>query len=140
MLAVVSAAAFGAYFYAAAVAGSLSPWRRREGVLAYGGDVQGVVSDNATIPRDLQFPAARVDFANQIATLDRAIGTYADVLAVDSRKVGSIIHWDGGWGRDPRPQLSRLGTAHPTTRCRSSSRGRRRTGCARSGSRPSACP
>ena len=45
MLAVVSAVAFGAYFYAEAVAGSLARGVDEKAYVAYGGDVQGVVSD-----------------------------------------------------------------------------------------------
>jgi putative ABC transport system permease protein len=107
-LAVVSAAAFGAYFYASAVQASLVRGIAEKGYVAYGGDVQGVVSDSAAIAPSFPFPATRVDYANQVATLGTPDGAYADVLAVDAGSIGSVIHWYRAWGRDPRPSLGRL--------------------------------
>jgi hypothetical protein len=108
VLAVVSAAAFAAYYYAEAVAGSLTRSVDEKAYIAYGGDVQGVVSDTAEVPHRFPFPAARVDYANQVATLNSPSGDYADVLAVDAGSLGNVIHWYGAWGADPRRSLDTL--------------------------------
>jgi putative ABC transport system permease protein len=108
VLAVVSAAAFAAYYYAEAVAASLARGVAEKAYIAYGGDVQGIVSDTTDVPRRFPYPATRVDYANQVATLGTPSGDYADVLAVDARSLGGVIHWYGAWGPDPRPMLPRL--------------------------------
>ena len=108
VLAVVSAAAFAAYYYSVAVAASLSRGVDEKAYIAYGGDVQGVVSDTAAIPRAFAFPATRVDYAIQVATLASASGAYADVLAVDAGSIGSVIHWYSAWGPNPQAALARL--------------------------------
>jgi hypothetical protein len=111
VLAVVSAAAFAAYYYPEAVAGSLAHSIDEKAYIAYGGDVQGVVSDTTEVPRRFPFPATRVDYANQIATLNSPNGDYADVLAVDAGSFGDVIHWYGAWGADPRRSLDALADA-----------------------------
>ena len=111
VLAVISAAAFAAYYYAEAVAASLARGVDEKAYIAYGGDVQGVVSDTTSVPHGFAFPATRVDYANQIATLGSPSGDYADVLAVDAGTLGGVIHWYGAWGADPRGSLGKL--AHP---------------------------
>jgi putative ABC transport system permease protein len=109
VLAVVSAAAFGAYYYASAVATSLTRGVAEKAYVAYGGDVQGVVSDSSEVPRSFPYPATRVDYANQVATLGSASGAYADILDVDASSLASVIHWYSAWGRNPRSALARLG-------------------------------
>ena len=113
-LLVVSAVAFGAYFYAQALASSLTANVTEKGYAAYGGDVQGLVSDTTPLPKRFQYPLTKVDFVNQGTALGGPGGTSADVMAVDSKTLGAVIRWYPDWGRDPRPVLGSL--AEPSAR------------------------
>jgi hypothetical protein len=108
-LLVVTAVAFGSYFYSEAVASSLSTGVSEKAYVAYGGDAQGLISGSSTLPRSFPYPLTRLDYGNQAAVVGGPDGTYADVLAVDGETLGSVIRWYPGWGPDPRPILPTLG-------------------------------
>ena len=110
-LVVVSAVAFGSYFYAEAVASTLAAAVTEKGYAAYGGDAQGLVSGSAGLPPTLPYPATKLDYGNQAAVVGGPDGTYADVLAVDGSTLGSVLRWYPNWGSDPRPLLPRLSRA-----------------------------
>ena len=110
-LLVVSAVAFGAYFYAQALAASLTRNVTEKAYVAYGGDVQGLADGSTPLPRNFPYPATELDYANQSATLGDGTGT--DVMAVDPATLGSVIRWYGDWGADPRAGFSRLDPAGP---------------------------
>lgn len=112
-LLVVSAVAFGAYFYAQALAASLTRNVTEKGYVAYGGDVQGLAGDSTPLPRNLPYPVTELDYANQSATLGGADGTGTDVMAVDPATLGSVIRWYGDWGADPRSAFSKLTPTGP---------------------------
>jgi putative ABC transport system permease protein len=103
---VVSAVAFGAYFYAQALAGSLSRNVAEKAYIAYGGDAQAL-SPGGPLPKRFPYPLTEVEYGNQAATID-ASGTAADVLAVDPGTLGAVLRWYPDWGRDPRPLLGSL--------------------------------
>jgi FtsX-like permease family protein len=108
-LLVVSAVAFGAYFYAQTLAASLTRNVTEKAYVAYGGDVQGLADGSTPLPRGFPYPATELDYANQSATLGDGTGT--DVMAVDPATLGSVIRWYGDWGADPRASFSRLDSA-----------------------------
>jgi putative ABC transport system permease protein len=108
-LLVVTAVAFGSYFYSEAVASSLSRSVSEKAYVAYGGDAQGLISSSATLPRRFPHPLTRLDYGNQAAVVGGPDGTYADVLAVDGATLGSVLRWYPGWGADPRSLLPKLG-------------------------------
>jgi putative ABC transport system permease protein len=113
-LIVVAAVCFGAYFYAEALAASVNRSVDEKAAIAYGGDVQGIVSDTQTLPRRFRFPLTRVEYANQAATIDDAEGAPADVMTVDPATLPSVMYWYPDWGPDPRPRLDQLaGTKGP---------------------------
>jgi putative ABC transport system permease protein len=107
-LLVVSAVAFGAYFYAQALASSLTASVAEKGYAAYGGDVQGLVTDSTPIPKHYPYPVTKLDYENQSATIGGPGGTDADVMAIDSATLGAVIRWYGAWGADPRPLFGSL--------------------------------
>ncbi len=107
-LVVVAGVAAGAFFYAQALNQSLTRAVAEKAAIAYGGDVQGLVSSTTPTPRGFDFPLTTVDYANQTATLGSESGPQSDVLAVDGKTLGSVIHWYSDWGRDPRPLLRSL--------------------------------
>jgi putative ABC transport system permease protein len=107
-LLVVSAVAFGAYFYAEALATSLTHNVSEKAYVAYGGDVQGLAADSTPLPRSFPYPVTELDYANQSATLGGVDGASTDVMAVDPATLGSVIRWYGDWGADPRPSLGKL--------------------------------
>ncbi len=109
-LLVVSAVAFGAYFYAEALAASLTHNVSEKAYVAYGGDVQGLASDSTSLPRSFPYPLTRLDYANQSATIGGANGAEADVMAVDPATLGSVIRWYPDWGTDPRSSFGKLAT------------------------------
>jgi hypothetical protein len=108
-LLVVTAVAFGSYFYSEAVASSLSTGVSEKAYVAYGGDAQGLISGSAAMPRNFRYPLTRLDYGNQAAVVGGPNGTYADVLAVDGDTLGSVLRWYPVWGTDPRPLLPDLG-------------------------------
>ena len=108
-LLVVTAVAFGSYFYSEAVASSLSRGVSEKAYVAYGGDAQGLISGSATLPKSFPYPLTRLDYGNQAAVVGGPDGTYADVLAVDGATLGSVHALVPGWGADPRPLLPSLG-------------------------------
>jgi hypothetical protein len=110
---VVSAVAFGSFFYAEAVASSLGRGVTEKGYIAYGGDAQGLIAGDATLPRSFPYPATRLDYGNQAAVIGNLNGDYADVLAVDGTTLGSVLRWYPDWGPDPRKLLPSL-AAHVT--------------------------
>ena len=112
-LLVVSAVAFGAYFYAQALAASLTRNVTEKAYVAYGGDVQGLADGSTPLPRNFPYPATELDYANQSATLGGVYGTGTDVMAVDPATLGSVIRWYGDWGADPRSSFSKLNPAGP---------------------------
>ena len=112
-LLVVSAVAFGAYFYAQALAASLTRNVTEKAYVAYGGDVQGLADGSTPLPRTFPYPVTELDYANQSATLGGAYGTGTDVMAVDPATLGSVIRWYGDWGADPRASFSKLDPAGP---------------------------
>ena len=106
-LVVVSAVAFGAYFYAQALAGSLGRSVSEKAYVSYGGDVNAL-SSGQPLPRHFPYPLTTVTYGNQAATLGSADGTAADVLAVDPATLPAVIRWYGDWGADPRRKLAAL--------------------------------
>jgi putative ABC transport system permease protein len=110
-LLVVSTVAFGAYFYAQALAASLTRNVTEKAYVAYGGDVQGLADDAAPLPRSFPYPATELDYANQSASLGGIDGTGTDVMAVDPATLGSVIRWYGDWGADPRKSFAKLDPA-----------------------------
>jgi putative ABC transport system permease protein len=106
-LLVVAAVCFGAYFYAEALAASVDRSVEEKAYVAYGGDVQGIVSDSTTLPRRFAYPLTKVDYANQAATLGSS-GAAADVMAIDPASLAGVIRWYPDWGTDPRPRLRDL--------------------------------
>jgi hypothetical protein len=92
-LLVVTAVAFGSYFYSEAVASSLSTGVSEKAYVAYGGDAQGLISGSAALPRSFPYPLTRIDYGNQAAVVGGPDGTYADVFAVDGSTLGSVIRW-----------------------------------------------
>jgi len=106
-LLVVAAVCFGAYFYAEALAASVDRSVDEKAYIAYGGDVQGIVSDSANLPRSFAYPLTKVDYANQAATLGSS-DVAADVMAIDPASLGSVIRWYPDWGPDPRTRLRDL--------------------------------
>jgi hypothetical protein len=108
-LLVVTAVAFGSYFYSETVASSLSRGVSEKAYVAYGGDAQGIISGSANLPRSFPYPLTRLDYGNQAAVVGGPDGTYSDVLAVDGATLGSVMRWYPGWGADPRKLLPSLG-------------------------------
>jgi len=107
-LVVISALAFGAYFYAQALATSLERSVTEKSYVAYGGDAQGLLGEATPIPRSFRYPATEVVYGNQTATMGGPNGANADMLAVDPDTLGSVIRWYPDWGPDPRPLLPGL--------------------------------
>ena len=106
-LVVVSAVAFGAYFYAQALAASLDHDMGEKAYVAYGGDVQAL-SSSARLPRRFPFPVTSVTYGQQAARLGSADGAAADVFAVDPATLPAVIRWYSDWGPDPRRELATL--------------------------------
>jgi putative ABC transport system permease protein len=107
-LLVVTAVAFGSYFYSEAVASSLSRGASEKAYVAYGGDAQGLISGSAALPKSFRYALTRLDYGNQAAIVGGPDGTYADVFAVDGATLGSVLRWYPDWGADPRPLLPSL--------------------------------
>lgn len=81
-LLVVTAVAFGSYFYSETVASSLSRGVAEKAYVAYGGDAQGLIS-RSVLPKSFPYPLTELDYGHQSAVVGGPDGTYADVLAVD---------------------------------------------------------
>jgi putative ABC transport system permease protein len=107
-LLVVAAVCFGAYFYAAALAASVNRSVEEKAYIAYGGDVQGIISDSIPPKRRFPYPVTTLQYANQAATVGAAAGATADVMAIDPETLGPILRWYPDWGQDPRPRLREL--------------------------------
>ena len=112
LLAVVTAVAFGSYFYSEAVASSLDRRVLEKAYVAYGGDVQGLVSDTTSVPHGFAFPAdasrlrqpgrdARQPERRPTRTCSRSTPAPSAASSAGTR----------AWGADPRGSLGKL--AHP---------------------------
>jgi len=107
-LLLVSAVAFGAYFYAESLSVSLTRSVTEKSYIAYGGDAQALISASIPIPRRFPYPVTEITEGNEVATLDGPAGPQADVFEVDPATLGSVIRWFADWGPDPRPLLGAL--------------------------------
>jgi len=110
-LTVVTAIALGAFFYAETLSASLRETALEKAYIGTGSDVQGTIEDSQPLPRGFPFPIARVQLANQTATVGGPFGRQVDVLLVEPRSVASVLQWQGHWGPSPRPLLARLADA-----------------------------
>jgi putative ABC transport system permease protein len=113
VLAVVSAVAFGAYFYSEALAASLTRAVTEKAYIARGGDAQGLVSDSVVLPRRSAYPLTKLQYGNQVATIGGSSGPQADVMTIDPASFGRVIRWFADWGPDPRgafPELAASST------------------------------
>jgi len=109
VLAVVTAAALGAFFYVETLASSLHQTTLEKAYMATGSDAQVIVQDSQQVPRSFPFPITRVQFANQAASL--ADNTPVDVMVVDPATLASTLHWQSDWGSSPRRALDELARA-----------------------------
>src|SRR5262249_4864961 len=77
-LLVVTAVAFGSYFYSEAVASSLASGVSQKAYVAFGGDAEGLIAGSASLPRSFPFPVTRLDYGNQSVVYGGPNGDYAD--------------------------------------------------------------
>jgi putative ABC transport system permease protein len=108
VLAVVSAVSLGAFFYVETLANSLHHTTIEKAYMATGSDAQAVVQDSQTIPRSFPYPATKIQFGNQVATLGSSIGTAIDVMVVDPATLIRTLHWEADWGPNPTKALQTL--------------------------------
>jgi putative ABC transport system permease protein len=106
VLAVVSAASLGSFFYIETLAESLSQTTTEKAYIATGSDANAIVSDAQQIPRSFPYPVSRVQFANQAASSPN--GTWVDVMLVDPETLARTLHWQRDWGSNPAGALRRL--------------------------------
>ena len=106
VLAVVTAASLGAFFYVETLASSLHHTTVEKAYMATGSDAFVIVQDSQAIPRSFPYPATLVQVGNQAATLPD--GTAIDVMLVDPATMAKTLHWQGDWGTNPSHALSRL--------------------------------
>lgn len=109
VLAVVTAAALGAFFYVETLASSLHQTTMEKAYMATGSDAQVIVQDSQELPRSFPYPITRVQFSNQEASLPD--GTAVDVMLVDPATLLSTLHWPGDWGTSPEHALRTLASA-----------------------------
>jgi putative ABC transport system permease protein len=109
VLAVVTAAALGAFFYVETLASSLHQTTLEKAYMATGSDAQAIVQDSQLLPRSFPYPITRVQFSNQNASLPD--GTTIDVMLVDPATLLSALHWQGDWGASPQRALRTLASA-----------------------------
>jgi putative ABC transport system permease protein len=114
VLAVVSAVSFGAFFYAQALADSLTETTDLKAYTANGSDVAAIVSANEVLPRRFRFPLTKVQFGNGAAAANTSTGEQLDLLLVDPRTLPGVLHWQDEWGADPTPLLEQLASAPVT--------------------------
>ncbi len=110
-LLVVSAVAFGAYFYAQSLSSSIGDSVTQKASIAYGGDVQGLLDAVGPTPKGFPYPMTELEYANGAASLGSPSGPDSDILAIDPASLGSVIRWYPNWGADPRGSLDRLRSA-----------------------------
>jgi putative ABC transport system permease protein len=106
LLAVVTAASLGALFYVETLATSLHHTTIEKAYMATGSDAYVIVQDSQQIPRSFPYPATRVQFANQTASI--ADGTQIDVMLVDPATMAKALHWESDWGPNPTRFLDEL--------------------------------
>ncbi len=111
VLAVVSAVALGAFFYAEALAGSLGHTTNEKAYIANGGDVAGIVQPSQALPRGFPYPLTKVAFGSGAVAANSAIGPQLDVLVVDPATLPAVLHWEDDWGPSPERLLERLADA-----------------------------
>jgi putative ABC transport system permease protein len=107
LLTVVVAVASGVLFYGLGVRESLAQGTHAKAMVAIGGDVQGTISVDSTLP-PLPFPATKVTVAYGGIALGSATGDQADLLLVQPAQLAHVIHWNQAWGASPRQLLPRL--------------------------------
>src|SRR5581483_111986 len=101
-LSVVSAIALAALFYAQTLSASLRQTALEKAYIATGSDAQGTIGDSEPLPRRFPFPIARVQVANQAATVGGPLGRQVDVMLVEPRSVAAALHWRSDWGPSPK--------------------------------------
>jgi putative ABC transport system permease protein len=106
VLAVVTAASLGAFFYVETLASSLHQTTVEKAYMATGSDAQAIVQESTPLPRTFPYPITRVQFANQSAS--GVDGTPVDVMLVDPATLAQTLHWQGNWGPSPGRFLDRL--------------------------------
>jgi putative ABC transport system permease protein len=106
VLAVVTSASLGCFFYIETLAYSLEHTAVEKAYMATGSDANALVSDATGLPRSFPYPITRVQFANQPA--NAAGGEPVDVMLVDPATFARTLHWESDWGPDPTEALERL--------------------------------
>ena len=111
LLTVTAAVSFGAFAYAESLASSLDVNSGLKAYVANGSDISSIVDPQQPLPRDFPYPLALVSQDFNTARLDFAGGRPAELLAGEPASIAAVIHWQGDWGRDPRPALRKLAAA-----------------------------
>jgi putative ABC transport system permease protein len=109
LLVVVSAIAFGAFFYAETLAVSLAHTTIEKAYMATGSDAQATIFPSQPRPASFPYPVTKVQFANQTATADGPLGPNVDVMLVDPATLAQTLHWQSDWGANPAGLLRTLG-------------------------------
>jgi putative ABC transport system permease protein len=109
LLAVVSAVAFGAFFYAETLAVSLAHTTTEKAYMATGSDAEATVFPSQPRPASFPYPVTKVEFGNQVASVGGALGQQADVILVDPATMIQTLHWESDWGTNPSGLLRELG-------------------------------
>lgn len=111
VLVVVSAVAFGAFFYAETLAASLAQTTDEKAYMSNGSDVAGLVQESVLLPRSFPYPLTKVQFGNGAGAVNSSIGPQVDVMLVDPRTLPAVLHWQHDWGPSPTRLLKQLGAA-----------------------------
>ena len=118
LLAVVSAVALGAFFYAETLAVSLAHTTTEKAYMATGSDAQATIFPSQPRPASFPYPVTRVQFGNQVASVGGPLGTQVDVMLVDPATLAQTLHWESDWGANPTGLLRPARGARRLGRCR----------------------
>jgi putative ABC transport system permease protein len=113
VLAVVSAASLGSFFYAETLAASLHKSTTEKAYMATGSDAQATVSGSTLLPPNFPYPITKLEFGNQAASIGSPTGDSVDVMVVTPSSFVQTLRWQSGWGPNPSNTLRKLATEAP---------------------------
>jgi putative ABC transport system permease protein len=114
-LTIVVAVALGVLVYGRALSVSLAHGAQQKAAIAVGGDVQGLVGADATVP-PLPFPATKVVIGYGGVSVGSVTGDQVDLMEVDPATLAPVVRWDDAWGPPPVRTMPELARARPDGR------------------------
>jgi putative ABC transport system permease protein len=105
------AVALGAFFYAQTLVATLDRSVEAKALVAKGGDAQGTIDYQDSLPARFPFPLTKVTIRYAGASVGAFDGLKVDLMAIDPGTITQVASWEPSWGPPLEQLVERLGGA-----------------------------